>query len=621
MKDKLSPINMKVVALLVFLTFLLITYVFYNSDGRNRVEDYFFDLRTRLDLVDRPISNVLLIAINDQSIRRIETNKRGDLSTEKLIEIVQRIGRMNPKAVLIVDWQHIFSRTERSQNQIINLLKKDSRVHLGSFGYDTEYPWPSLLPLEFAEVKEQVMGVGGFKPRSNSILRKLPYRAYRGFESRYLAPAGIAEALRSDFRSLGDSFYLNFVAEKDFPTINSAEIFFNDNKNLKNFVSNKVVVIGYTSYRTVEYQTTDQMKWNTPLEGNPNNYLHGASSSYISALALENLLNDTFLKHLPSWATILQTLVMTLICFFSWYWGVLFAVSLVCMSWVCLIVFHVWLFESQSLFLPIADTFLFSSGALLLGALLRLGSDIRQLAFVRVRLESKKTLALVQGRFLDRFSVELSKMNDRILSYFNKMIPAEDSASYQDIIVRAQVSCQELGAYLDDIGLLSQVETRGLESPKLETFELKPVIDLVVRSLDAQAEQKSININFLCDQDVYAYSNEKIVDTILFNFISNAIKYSPNNTNVEVRCFRSKHSRKLVIVSVTDRGPGISEEYQDKIFEKFYRIKNDDVYRIKGTGLGLYLCKFFSDKIKAKIFLDSEVGKGSTFSLELRGGK
>ena len=70
-----------------------------------------------------------------------------------------------------------------------------------------------------------------------------------------------------------------------------------------------------------------------------------------------------------------------------------------------------------------------------------------------------------------------------------------------------------------------------------------------------------------------------------------------------------------VRISVEDQGPGIAAELQERIFERFYRIRDERMYQSKGSGLGLYLCRYFAEAMGARIEVTSEVGRGSTFTV------
>jgi signal transduction histidine kinase len=97
--------------------------------------------------------------------------------------------------------------------------------------------------------------------------------------------------------------------------------------------------------------------------------------------------------------------------------------------------------------------------------------------------------------------------------------------------------------------------------------------------------------------------------------VSNAVKYGPDGAPVQIRAVRVENG--CVRISIEDRGPGIASEFRERIFERFYRIRDDRMYQSKGSGLGLYLCRFFAEAMGATIELSSEVGSGSTFTVVL----
>ena len=99
-----------------------------------------------------------------------------------------------------------------------------------------------------------------------------------------------------------------------------------------------------------------------------------------------------------------------------------------------------------------------------------------------------------------------------------------------------------------------------------------------------------------------------------FKMCPNLQKYSPENGEIQVRLKRSNES---VEITVTDSGCGVAPEYQKKIFDRFYRVENN-IHTVKGTGLGLHLVKTTIEKYhNGKVFVISEVGKGSTFGFTL----
>ncbi|WDF53925.1 ATP-binding protein [Mucilaginibacter sp. KACC 22063] len=97
---------------------------------------------------------------------------------------------------------------------------------------------------------------------------------------------------------------------------------------------------------------------------------------------------------------------------------------------------------------------------------------------------------------------------------------------------------------------------------------------------------------------------------VIINLINNAVKYSPSGSEIHVACVTHQ---KLVQVSVTDNGMGISENDQQHVFERFYRVESEQMKTVKGFGIGLYLCKEIIERHGGKIGVESVLGKGSTF--------
>jgi signal transduction histidine kinase len=106
---------------------------------------------------------------------------------------------------------------------------------------------------------------------------------------------------------------------------------------------------------------------------------------------------------------------------------------------------------------------------------------------------------------------------------------------------------------------------------------------------------------------------------VLYNFLSNAIKFSPEGSTVRVvaQSIRTGDRGQSVRLSVVDRGPGIPPDMQESIFEKFRQVDASHTRRHSGTGLGLSICKELAGLLGGNVSLHSTPGQGSTFSLEV----
>lgn len=131
------------------------------------------------------------------------------------------------------------------------------------------------------------------------------------------------------------------------------------------------------------------------------------------------------------------------------------------------------------------------------------------------------------------------------------------------------------------------------------------------------AQEKNITFSVIKEPDLpeIAYNTQSI-ERVLSNLITNAIKYSPENSRVKIRAEIAKDPKYLE-VTIEDMGMGIAPEYQEKIFDRFFRVENA-THTIKGTGLGLHLVKIAIEKHhQGKVFVHSKLNEGSTFGFWL----
>jgi len=140
------------------------------------------------------------------------------------------------------------------------------------------------------------------------------------------------------------------------------------------------------------------------------------------------------------------------------------------------------------------------------------------------------------------------------------------------------------------------------------------LIEDEISGLRYYADQKNISLIFDPGEEIIIPADEKMLSTVLRNLISNAIKFTPRQGRINIR---STMNLDNLIVSITDTGVGIETENIAKLFKIETSFTSRGTENEKGTGLGLLLCKEFIDKHGGKIWVDSEKGKGSTFSFSI----
>ena len=172
-----------------------------------------------------------------------------------------------------------------------------------------------------------------------------------------------------------------------------------------------------------------------------------------------------------------------------------------------------------------------------------------------------------------------------------------------------------LNRMVNDILDFSRLQSdRTLEKEKQD---ITLTIEKIAQSHKVLADEKNISITFIKEDGLpHLNYNSQSIERVMSNLITNAIKYSPNDSRIKIRAEIARDSNYLE-VSVEDNGMGIAPEHQKMIFERFYRIENQ-VHTVKGTGLGLHLVKVAIEKHhQGKVFVKSKLNEGSTFGFWL----
>ncbi len=182
-------------------------------------------------------------------------------------------------------------------------------------------------------------------------------------------------------------------------------------------------------------------------------------------------------------------------------------------------------------------------------------------------------------------------------------------------LVRIKSNTDRLGRLINELLDLSRIE-----SGKIDLIWVNlPIVSLareVAEILRPVAAEKliSLEVNHNGDE-VFAWADRDKVTQVLVNIVGNAVKFTPANGKVTITI--DQPEQKSVTVSVRDTGPGIPEDEADKIFDKFYQVARVNKEKTKGAGLGLAISKALIEMHGGKLWIESEVGKGSVFSFAI----
>lgn len=182
-------------------------------------------------------------------------------------------------------------------------------------------------------------------------------------------------------------------------------------------------------------------------------------------------------------------------------------------------------------------------------------------------------------------------------------------------VVMMERHVNRLEAIVEDLLSLSRIEYEMKE----HQIDLKPssVCELIKRTKQnfiKRCDAKNISLKIDCDDEASILINDALLEQAIGNLIDNAIKYSNEETEIAISVKRDKDR---ILISVSDQGPGIAKRHHSRIFERFYRIDKARSRAFGGTGLGLAIVKHIALAHKGSVALESSLGKGSTFTINL----
>ena len=243
-------------------------------------------------------------------------------------------------------------------------------------------------------------------------------------------------------------------------------------------------------------------------------------------------------------------------------------------------------------------------GVTLLGAFL-LWRDVRR----------ELRVAELRSQFVSSVSHELKTPLTAIRMFADTLrLGRGDAASRGEFLDTIVNESERLTRLLDNVLDFSKIE-EGRKAYHLETRPLSDVVRVAARAMAYPLEQHGFSLQLDIDDTIpAAHIDADALEQAILNLLTNAMKYSGDGREIELRLTRDRQN---AVISVRDRGVGIPHHEQSRIFEKFYRVQTPDNQRIPGTGLGLTLVDHIARAHDGCVRVDSEPGRGSTFSIHV----
>ncbi|BAV09619.1 two-component system, OmpR family, phosphate regulon sensor histidine kinase PhoR [Filimonas lacunae] len=250
-------------------------------------------------------------------------------------------------------------------------------------------------------------------------------------------------------------------------------------------------------------------------------------------------------------------------------------------------------------------------------SIMLIGFTIISFVFVYRNMLAQQRLADMKNEFISNITHELktpvATVNVAIeaLRNFNALEDTVRTKEYLDI---SAIELQRLSLLIDKVLRLSMFENHNV-SLRLESVDIVTLTQEVLTSMRLQLEKAKATVHFNPEQSILPMQADRLHFTsVIYNLLDNAIKYSPANPVIDIQLLTDNQS---TVFTVKDNGIGIPAAYKHKLFEKFFRVPDNDRHNTRGYGLGLSYVAHIIRLHKGTIEVNSEEGKGSTFIIKL----
>ena len=243
-----------------------------------------------------------------------------------------------------------------------------------------------------------------------------------------------------------------------------------------------------------------------------------------------------------------------------------------------------------------------------------LGISILSFTLLYRNMQQQRRLAELKNEFISNITHELKTPIATVgvaieaLKNFNALQDPQRTREYLDI---SSNELQRLSLLVDKVLKLSMFEKKEIEL-RIETLDLTTLAEEVEASMRLQLEKQHAQLTLTHSGDTTLQGDRLHLLSVIFNLVDNALKYSTGAPSIQIELTGTE---KDVQLSVKDNGIGIASEYQEKIFEKFFRVPTGDTHNAKGYGLGLSYAAHVVKKHGGIISVDSQPGLGTRFTV------
>ncbi|MBK23894.1 MAG: hypothetical protein CME70_07810 [Halobacteriovorax sp.] len=607
----------------LFFTVIFVVILFQYSFSAQ--EAIFYDLRVKWDFGTSYEDNIVLITLDDDSDRFLgESYPYTYASHSKMLE------RLIKDKPFIVNYfvnflEPVTTQDRKHLGQFTNSIEKFKNLG-GEFRFGTEWDaWGELLPpvdlrdfghssslinldgLTFAKddvCRRAILNVGG----EDSIHL---WSANKFRQAKKLEPLNINSILGAYYVRKADATFTLFRYYTS-PLESNGRI-----KKIpfhrvrvgnfpKGFFTNKIVLIGPS------YMTNAPDFVLTPF----NKEEYKAPKLMVHASIIQALVNNKTVYQIPRYVT--YTLAIVIAIFLSITISKVkptsgLFITIIVMLGIFLISYL--MFSLMGLWLYVTHLVLTVFVVYYIWVPFRAIGEYQRRYAIQEETKLLKKVENLKQNFISLMSHDLKTPVAKIAGLADIMLnQSSDEEQNRRNLQSIMDSTKELNRFITSILDLTKIESRNLDLT-LVSRDINTVIESTVEGLKYEATNKNVLVEMELSPLYPIEFDQNLMKRVLSNLIENAIKYSGENTSVKIK---SWDDEKWVHVEIQDNGVGIPKDDLEHIFDKFYRVKNDASHSIKGTGLGLYLVKYFVELHGGIIDAESTLGQGTKFTVKLR---
>ncbi|MCC6278357.1 MAG: CHASE2 domain-containing protein [Oligoflexia bacterium] len=573
------------------------------------LEGVLYDWRVRLSPGLTPSGIVTTVAVDPKTLSVL----RGEPNTEDFTQTVEQLSSDNPRAIIFLADP---SQWEGSLDSKVKFSQVASRATNLFFASEQLAPLSQYSHIQLPKPFDALNVASAPITRDNVTFAgdKVTRRMLIAFENQLVLQPLLANLsnkiinplqYRGAFESDGSVFgYIRFSPPGTIKPLSFGDV--KEGRFPKGTFTDRIVIIGHDT----QMDTDDYIM--TPYSRQP------LSMSRLEAQAqiFENLVQNVGIIKSPDLANLTITIVVACVTVIIVWTGTPIqgilallgqAISVIGLAYILQAFGGIWISLIHPLLAIFVSYYFFIPYRLIVEN--RKSWEFQQRNTLLEQVEELKS------NFMSMMSHDLKTPIARIQGMAELALRSETKLDSQqkEALKSIMKSSDELGQFVGSILDLSRIESKEVKLNK-SSRDINSIVKEVIKKYEFNAKSKNIKIKSELEPLFSIKFDVDLMRQVIGNLVENAIKYTPENSEIVVA---TKESGGNIQVAVRDQGPGIAQDEVDNIFLKFYRGKTAKASPIKGTGLGLYLAKYFVELHQGKISVNSKPNEGSTFTVEL----